>query len=625
MKKILITDVTLRDAHQSLIATRLKTEDMLPIASLMDSAGFFSMEVWGGATFDTAIRYLNEDPWHRLKQLKAFLPNTPLQMLLRGQNLVGYRHYADDIVENFIFKAAEYGIDIFRIFDALNDFRNLEKAIDTVKKVKKHAQGTISYTISPVHTIKTFVQNAKDLKNMGVDSICIKDMAGLLLPEQTYDLIKAIKEEVDLPLALHSHATSGVSVATLLKGIEAGADIIDTAISSMSMQTSHSPTEAMVACLKDTPYDTGLDLGVLNDIAKYFAKVREKYHEFETNTIVDTKIFLYQVPGGMLSNLESQLKQQNAYDKYEDVLHEIPKVKEDFGYPPLVTPTSQIVGTQAVINVLSGERYKTLTNESKNLLIGNYGKTPAEPNPELVQRALKELGLEKPVTMRPADLIKPELDLMIEKTKEVQKRNKVTLEDVLTYALFPHIAPAFFEKRDNPKKEEEVSKEVGKEEDKTKAQQQINEQIRGYIVNFEGHEFKLLVKEVKPEALSLSSIGMVISNVISQTQVANLDNSKTIEKRVENIIETKAQIKEVSSSVLGATSNAKETIVSPVTGTVLKILKSDGEIVKPGEVILTLEAMKVEFEIKAQQEGKVKILVTKGDVVQSEDPLCEIY
>jgi len=616
MKKILITDVTLRDAHQSLIATRLKTEDMLPIAPVMNSIGFFSMEVWGGATFDTAIRFLNEDPWQRLRQLKAVLPNTPLQMLLRGQNLVGYRHYADDIVENFIFKAAEYGIDIFRIFDALNDFRNLQKAVETVKKVGKHAQGTISYTISPVHTIETFVQNAKDLKNMGVDSICIKDMAGLLLPEQTYDLIKAIKEAVDLPLALHSHATSGVSVATLLKGIEAGADIIDTAISSMSMQTSHSPTEAMVACLKDTPYDTGLDLELLNDIAKYFSKVREKYHEYETNTIVDTKIFLYQVPGGMLSNLESQLKQQNAYEKYEEVLHEIPQVRKDFGYPPLVTPTSQIVGTQAVINVLAGQRYKTLTNESKNLLIGNYGKTPAEPDPELVKRALKELGLEKTVTMRPADLIKPELDLMIEKTKEIQKKTKVTLEDVLTYALFPHIAPAFFETRNNPpaattQKEKAEEKQIGKDE------------VKGYLVNFEGHEFKILVKEVEPEKLALSSIGMVMSNVINQAQ--NLKTEITSPKAEENAKTiNKPQVEEQKVAQPSA-EKPKDTIISPVTGTVLKILKENGEQVKSGDVVLTLEAMKVEFEIKAQVDGKVKILVSKGDVVQSEDPLCEIY
>lgn len=616
MKKILITDVTLRDAHQSLIATRLKTEDMLPIAPVMNSIGFFSMEVWGGATFDTAIRFLNEDPWQRLRQLKAVLPNTPLQMLLRGQNLVGYRHYADDIVENFIFKAAEYGIDIFRIFDALNDFRNLQKAVETVKKVGKHAQGTISYTISPVHTIETFVQNAKDLKNMGVDSICIKDMAGLLLPEQTYDLIKAIKEAVDLPLALHSHATSGVSVATLLKGIEAGADIIDTAISSMSMQTSHSPTEAMVACLKDTPYDTGLDLELLNDIAKYFSKVREKYHEYETNTIVDTKIFLYQVPGGMLSNLESQLKQQNAYEKYEEVLHEIPQVRKDFGYPPLVTPTSQIVGTQAVINVLAGQRYKTLTNESKNLLIGNYGKTPAEPDPELVKRALKELGLEKTVTMRPADLIKPELDLMIEKTKEIQKKTKVTLEDVLTYALFPHIAPSFFETRNNPpaattQKEKAEEKQIGKDE------------VKGYLVNFEGHEFKILVKEVEPEKLALSSIGMVMSNVINQAQ--NLKTEITSPKAEENAKTiNKPQVEEQKVAQPSA-EKPKDTIISPVTGTVLKILKENGEQVKSGDVVLTLEAMKVEFEIKAQVDGKVKILVTKGDVVQSEDPLCEIY
>lgn len=620
MKKILITDVTLRDAHQSLIATRLKTEDMIPIAPVMNSVGFFSMEVWGGATFDTAIRFLNEDPWQRLRQLKAVLPNTPLQMLLRGQNLVGYRHYADDIVENFIFKAAEYGIDIFRVFDALNDLRNLEKAIETVKKVGKHAQGTISYTISPVHTIDTFVQNAKDLKNMGVDSICIKDMAGLLLPEQTYDLVKAIKEVVDLPLVLHSHATSGVSVATLLKGIEAGADIIDTAISSMSMQTSHSPTEAMVACLKDTPYDTGLDLETLNDIAKYFAKIRDKYHEHETNTIVDTKIFLYQVPGGMLSNLESQLKQQNAYDKFEDVLHEIPHVRKDFGYPPLVTPTSQIVGTQAVINVIAGERYKTLTNESKNLLIGNYGKPPAEPDAELVKRALKELGLEKSVTMRPADLIKPELDLMIEKTKEVQKKTKVTLEDVLTYALFPHIAPAFFEARNNP-----PAQPVEKEKTKVEEKEKRKDQLKGYIVNFEGHEFKLLVKEVEPEQISVSSIGMAITNIMSQQPIKK---PETVVKNEEQNIEAgqkKVEPEQKANIESNSKEKPKETIISPVTGTVLKILKNNGDEVKAHDVILTLEAMKVEFEIKAPIDGKVKILVTKGDVVQSEDSLCEIY
>ncbi|MEJ5273411.1 MAG: sodium-extruding oxaloacetate decarboxylase subunit alpha [Spirochaetota bacterium] len=618
MKKILITDVTLRDAHQSLIATRLKTEDMLPIAPVMNSVGFFSMEVWGGATFDTAIRFLNEDPWQRLRQLKAVLPDTPLQMLLRGQNLVGYRHYADDIVENFIFKAAEYGIDIFRIFDALNDLRNLEKAIETVKKVGKHAQGTISYTISPVHTIETFVQNAKDLKNMGVDSICIKDMAGLLLPEQTYDLVKAIKEAVDLPLALHSHATSGVSVATLLKGIEAGADIIDTAISSMSMQTSHSPTEAMVACLKDTPYDTGLDLEILNDIAKYFSKVREKYHEYETNTIVDTKIFLYQVPGGMLSNLESQLKQQNAYEKIDEVLHEIPNVRKDFGYPPLVTPTSQIVGTQAVLNVLAGERYKTLTNESKNLLIGNYGKTPAEPDPELVKRALKELGLEKPVTMRPADLIKPELDLMIEKTKEVQKKSKVTLDDVLTYALFPHIAPRFFEARNNPPM---TSSE--KEKEKTEEKEKIKDKVRGYLVNFEGHEFKILVKEVEPENLALSSIGIAINSVINQQKLTKIEDVSKIESNEKEV--SQIQVESTKKEEAKTSEKPKEKINSPVTGTVLKILKENGSDVKAGEVILTLEAMKVEFEIKAPVDGKVKILVTKGDVVQSEEPLCEIY
>lgn len=611
MKKIMITDVTLRDAHQSLIATRMKTEDMIPILDKMDSAGFFSMEVWGGATFDTCIRYLNEDPWQRLKQLKAMLPKTPLQMLLRGQNLVGYRHYADDIVENFVFKAAEYGIDIFRIFDALNDTRNLAKAIESVKKVGKHAQGAISYTISPVHTLESYIQLAKDLKNMGVDSICIKDMAGLLLPEETYELVKGIKEAVNLPLVLHSHSTSGVSVATLLKGIEAGADIVDTAISSFSMQTSHSATESIVASLQNTEYDTELDLGLLDEIATYFASVREKYREFETNIIIDTKIFLYQVPGGMLSNLESQLKQQNAYDKMIDVLHEIPLVRKDFGYPPLVTPTSQIVGTQAVMNVIAGERYKTLTNESKNLLIGNYGKTPAEPDQELVKRALKELNLEKPVIMRPADLLRPELDLMIEKTKEIQKKNKVSMEDVLTYALFPNIAPAFFKQRANPVPEEKVEK-TNKDTAKTN-------DIKAYLVNVEGHEFKIVLKEVSPSDLSISSMDLKFAKSTKSINNETNMQSPSEKKEVEKVKEVKVEANKIEQK------ECKERIVSPVTGTVLKVLKKDDEEVKPGEVILTLEAMKVEFEIKAQTAGKVKIKVNQGDIVQSEAILCEIY
>ncbi len=611
MKKIMITDVTLRDAHQSLIATRMKTEDMIPILDKMDSAGFFSMEVWGGATFDTCIRYLNEDPWQRLKQLKAMLPKTPLQMLLRGQNLVGYRHYADDIVENFVFKAAEYGIDIFRIFDALNDTRNLAKAIESVKKVGKHAQGAISYTISPVHTLESYIQLAKDLKNMGVDSICIKDMAGLLLPEETYELVKGIKEAVNLPLVLHSHSTSGVSVATLLKGIEAGADIVDTAISSFSMQTSHSATESIVASLQNTEYDTELDLGLLDEIATYFASVREKYREFETNIIIDTKIFLYQVPGGMLSNLESQLKQQNAYDKMIDVLHEIPLVRKDFGYPPLVTPTSQIVGTQAVMNVIAGERYKTLTNESKNLLIGNYGKTPAEPDQELVKRALKELNLEKPVIMRPADLLRPELDLMIEKTKEIQKKNKVSMEDVLTYALFPNIAPAFFKQRANPVPEEKVEK-TNKDTAKTN-------DIKAYLVNVEGHEFKIVLKEVSPSDLSISSMDLKFAKSTKSINNETNMQSPSEKKEVEIVKEVKVETNKIEQK------ECKERIVSPVTGTVLKVLKKDDEEVKPGEVILTLEAMKVEFEIKAQTAGKVKIKVNQGDIVQSEAILCEIY
>jgi pyruvate carboxylase subunit B len=387
-QKIQVTDVTLRDAHQSLIATRMRTEDMLPICEKLDQVGFWSLEVWGGATFDACVRFLKEDPWERLRQLRAALPNTRLQMLLRGQNLLGYRHYADDVVEAFVQKAADNGIDVFRVFDALNDLRNIETAMKAVKKAGKHAQGTICYTTSPVHTLALFVEQAKAMQAMGADSIAIKDMAGLLTPYATYDLVKAIKAAVDLPLVVHSHSTSGLAPLCQLKAIEAGADRIDTAISSFGGGTSHPATESQVAALKDTEYDTGLDLALLSEIADYFRDVRKKYHQFESEfTREDVSVQINQVPGGMMSNLANQLKEQNALDKIREVFAEIPRVRADLGYPPLVTPTSQIVGTQAVYNVLAGQRYKTITNEVKRYLLGGYGQPPAAVNPDVQKKS----------------------------------------------------------------------------------------------------------------------------------------------------------------------------------------------------------------------------------------------
>ncbi|VAX25277.1 Oxaloacetate decarboxylase alpha chain, partial [hydrothermal vent metagenome] len=429
-KQIKVTELVLRDAHQSLLATRMKTEHMLPIIEKLDNVGFWSLEMWGGATFDSCIRFLNEDPWERVRVLKKAAPKTPFQMLLRGQNLVGYRHYADDLVEKFVDLSAEAGIDIFRIFDALNDLRNLEASIKSVKRNGKHAQGTISYTVSPVHNTQLFIDLAKKLEDMGSDSVCIKDMAGLLAPWAAYDLITAIKKEVKVPIHLHTHTTSGFALMTIVKAIEAGIDIIDTAISSLSMGTSHSPTETVVAALEGTDYDTGIKLDDLMDIGKYFEEVRKEYSAFMSAfTGVDVNILKSQVPGGMISNLESQLKQQNAYDRLPEVMEELPRVRKDMGYPPLVTPTSQIVGTQAVLNVLMG-RYKTISKEAQGVIEGKYGKLPGPVDPELRE---KVCGDKECITVRPADLLEPEW----EKLKEEVKDKATKDEDIIIFALFP--------------------------------------------------------------------------------------------------------------------------------------------------------------------------------------------
>ncbi|AEH06516.1 sodium-extruding oxaloacetate decarboxylase subunit alpha [Methanothermococcus okinawensis] len=563
-----ITDTTFRDAHQSLIATRLRTEDMIPIAEKMDEVGFFSMEVWGGATFDACIRYLNEDPWERLKSLRKRIQNTPLQMLLRGQNLVGYRHYPDDIVEKFVQKSYENGIEIFRIFDALNDIRNVEVPIKVAKKCGAHVQGAICYTTSPVHTIEQFVNLAKKFEELGCDSIAIKDMAGLLKPYESKILIKRLKEEVSVPINLHSHCTSGLAPLTYLAAIEAGVDILDCAMSPLSMGTAQPPVESIVAALKGTKFDTKLDMELLNEIRDYFDKIREKY-KYLINPIserVDTRILLYQVPGGMLSNLVSQLKEQGALDKFEDVLKEIPNVRKDLGYPPLVTPSSQIVGTQAVMNVLTEERYKIITNEVANYVKGYYGKPPAPISKELMKRVLQD-G-EKPITCRPADLLKPEY----EKAKEEAEKKGIVSkeEDILTYALYPQIAVKFLRG--------ELEAEVIPEEEEVSKFMEIPTE---YIIEVDGEEYEVKV---------------------------NPKYGTEMKKKKEKF-----------------TAETEGAITCPFRGMITKIKVKEGDEVKQGDVIVILEAMKMENPVESPVDGKVeKIIVHEGQSVNVGDILMII-
>lgn len=436
-----ICDTILRDAHQSLLATRMRTDDMLPIAEKMDRVGYWSVEMWGGATFDSAMRFLNEDPWERIRKLKAKMPNTPFQMLLRGQNVVGYKHYPDDVLERFIVKAHENGIQVFRIFDALNDVRNMRKAMEVTKREKAHVQATISYTISPVHSVDAFVKLAHVLEDMGADSICVKDMAGLLSPYVAYELIGRLKTEIRVPIQLHTHYTSGMAMATVLKGIEAGVDIVDTAISSMALITSQPPTETLVRILQESPRDTGLDLNLLAEISHYFAQVRKKYAAFESGMMgVDVNVLQFQIPGGMLSNLVSQLREQRAEDRYAEVLAEVPRVRAELGYPPLVTPTSQIVGTQATLNVVLGERYKVVPAEVKNYVRGYYGRPPGPIDPEIQK---KIIGDEEPIDCRPADLIPPGMEQARAEIGDLAQSE----EDVISYALFPQVVRPFLERR----------------------------------------------------------------------------------------------------------------------------------------------------------------------------------
>ena len=586
-----ITEVVLRDAHQSLFATRMRIDDMLPIAEKLDQIGYWSMESWGGATFDSCIRFLGEDPWDRIREIKKAMPNTPQQMLFRGQNILGYRHYADDVVEKFVERAAINGIDVFRVFDAMNDMRNLETALRAVVQVGKHAQGTISYTVSPVHTIDRWVDMGRQLEDAGAHSICIKDMAGLLTPYNGFELITKLKQAVSIPLQLHAHATTGLSTSTIMKCVEAGIDRVDTAISSMSMTYGHSATESVVSIFKGTERDSGLDIVKLEEIAAYFREVRKKYSEFEGSMRgVDSRILVAQVPGGMLTNMEGQLREQGAEDRIDEVLAEIPRVREDLGFIPLVTPTSQIVGTQAVLNVLTGERYKSITKETSGVLRGEYGATPAPMNAELQARVLDE-G-EEPITCRPADNIAPELEALTLELEGLSAEHGFDLssgegqiDDVLTYALFPQVGLKFLQNKDNPDAFEPVP--TGK----VKSAAQTNdagEEI--YTVEVEGVSYTVAVSD-----------GGDVKAIVGAAGAAT----------------------GTPSSAVAATGG--EPVTAPLAGTVVKMLVQPGQQVSEGESIVILEAMKMETSVSAPKAGQIVELKAKsGDSVTVGDVLLTL-
>ncbi len=585
-KPLGITDVVLRDAHQSILATRVRLEDMLPIAAKLDQVGFWSVESWGGATFDACIRYLGEDPWERIRELKKAMPNTRQQMLLRGQNLLGYRHYADDVVEKFVERAAVNGVDVFRVFDAMNDPRNLKTALRAVKQHGKHAQGTISYTTSPVHTLEMWVDLAKQIEDMGADSVAIKDMAGILTPYTAFELVSRLKASLAIPIHMQCHATAGLSSVAILKAVEAGIDNVDTAISSLSMTYGHSPTESVVAMFHGTERDTGLDLELLEEIAAYFREVRKKYAKFEGNLKgVDSRILVAQVPGGMLTNMESQLKEQGAQDKFDQVLAEIPRVREDLGFIPLVTPTSQIVGTQAVINVLTGERYKSITKETAGVLKGEYGAAPAPFNAELQARVLD--GAEV-ITCRPADLLQPEMQRLTAELEGLAREKNIKLaedviDDVLTYALFPQIGLKFLENRGNPSAFEPAP--TGSEPGKPEV----------YTVEVNGKSFVVQVNE-GGDIEGIKQLG-----ADPATSAAN------------------------AGSTAAAVPSGGEPQAAPLAGNIFKVLVQPGQLVQEGDLVVILEAMKMETEIRAFKAGTVaSVNVKVGDAVSVGDSLLSI-
>ena len=595
MSKVGISELAIRDAHQSLHATRMTTADMLPACPMLDKIGYKFIEGWGGATYDSCIRFLNEDPWERLRKLHSAMPNSKIMMLLRGQNLLGYRHYADDVVDKFVETAAKNGIDVFRIFDACNDPRNLERATKAAKKTGKHVQMAISYAVTPYHTVEKYAELAKTYAEFGADSICIKDMSGLLKPYDAFELVTAIKKAVDLPIEIHSHATTGLSVATELKAVEAGADILDTAISSMSMGTSHSPTETIVEMLKGSKYDTGLDTKALLEIAAYFREVRTHYASLESKFLgADTRILLSQVPGGMLSNLESQLKQQGAADKMDDVLKELPVVQKDVGYVPLVTPTSQIVGTQAVFNVLFG-RYERMTGEFRDLLVGKYGKLPAEPNADLVKKALEQNKMEKAVTCRPADLLEPEWDKMVKEAKE--NGGDGSDEDTLTYAMFPKVAPKFFKERANgpvDAKEAFGIKEAPKSSSGGKG--------GSYTVTVNGTAYNV-TSGPAGDSMSVHVNGTAYNVTFGAAGSAPVS----------------APAASAAPAVTGG-----EDVNAPVAGTLLRYAVDNGASVSKGQTVIVLESMKMELEVKAPCNGTITFTAQTGSQVSNGQKLAVI-
>ena len=586
---VAITDVVLRDAHQSLFATRLRLDDMLPVAAALDDAGYWSLECWGGATFDACIRFLGEDPWVRLRELKKVMPKTPLQMLLRGQNLLGYRHYADDVVQRFVERAVKNGMDVFRVFDAMNDPRNMQAALQAVRSHGAHAQGTLSYTTSPAHTLQTWLDLTEQLLETGVDSIAIKDMSGILTPMGAFELVSEIKKRYDVRLHLHAHATTGMAEMALLKAIEAGVDGVDTAISSMSATYGHPATEALVATLAGTKHDTGLDILKLESIAAYFREVRRKYHAFEGQLKgTDSRILVAQVPGGMLTNLEGQLKQQNAAHRLDEVLAEIPRVREDLGFIPLVTPTSQIVGTQAVLNVLTGERYRTIAKETAGILKGEYGHTPVPVNAALQARVLD--GAEA-ITCRPADLLKPELaQLETDVKRQAQEKNiqlaDNAIDDVLTVALFPQVGLKFLENRHNPAAFEPLP---------------------------QAEEVKPAVKAEKPAASGVYTV-----EVEGKAFVVKVSDGGDISP-----LTAAAPVQ--ATAPAAAPAGAGTPVTAPLAGTIWKVIATEGQTVAEGDVLLILEAMKMETEIRAAQAGTVRgIAVKSGDAVAVGDTLLSL-
>ncbi len=610
MQKINITELVLRDGHQCHIATRLRTEDMLPICPTLDKLGFWSIEAWGGATFDACVRYLKEDPWERLKKLRKALPNSRIQMLLRGQNLLGYRHYSDDVVDLFVKKSADNGVDVFRVFDAMNDIRNIELSIKAVKKYKKHAEGTISFTTSPVHNVDYFVELAKKIEALGSDSIAIKDMAGLLTPQITKDLVSSLVKNVSIPIHVHSHATAGLASINLIAAVESGATMIDTCNSSFSEGASHPTTESIVVALEDLGYETGVNLSAITEVSQYLKDVRKKYWQFESEfTDLDPRVLINQVPGGMISNLSSQLKDQSALDKMNHVLDEIPNVRKDLGYPPLVTPTSQIVGTQAVLNVITGERYKSITNEVKNYFLGQYGAAPGNVDEKIKKLAIAD---QKPITCRPADLIKPEIESLKVKSEAFAKND----EDILTYAMFPDLAEIFLQERNAGTLEPEVLL------DKSEANQASGHYAPSeFNITLHGETYHIKLTGSGHAGEAERPFYVSVDGVTEEVLVETLD---------EILVNGNSQpsgdkVKSSSSSASRPKPSHEGCVTTAMPGTIIDIKVAVGDKVSAGDGVVVIEAMKMENEIQAPKAGTVtSVHIAKGDSVSPNETLIEI-